>query len=572
MKSITVSLLVVLTALLLSNGACGERDMSGNQPDISHPAPEPEPAPSPEPDGTTVAGKVSTASGEPIAGVAVSDGVAVTLTDDNGVYRLQSDKSKGFVFVSIPGNYTVPLDGSLPQLHRNLTRPAGELEIHNFQLIPADNSSYAVLIHADQHLANRTEDIRQFNSRFIPDANATIGKQKALGRTVYSISLGDVSWDQFWESRNFNLNDAVKCFDSFGCPVFHTIGNHDNNPFVSGDWSSSGIFRQSVAPTYYSFNIGEVHYVVLDNVIYNNSGATGDKMGDRSYDRAVSQDQLEWLKADLALVKDKSAPLVICGHVPFMSNPSLSGEEVVTGRNLLNMAEIEQIIAPFTDVTIFSGHYHRNFTVDSPFLKGVREYNVASLSATLWWTGRSGYAGNHICTDGTPGGYGILEVDGRNLSYRYKGLGMADDYQFRVYDLNTVLIDRSCVTDPAYKDKVTEYADKYSKPNNNNDILINVFNWGPGWKIEVSEEGTPLKTTRVKAKDPLHIISYECMRLSHGAIPSSTSTLMTQNSIHFFKAHASKAGSAVTVKVTDNYGRVYSQTVTRPKQFSVSML
>jgi len=572
MKSITVSLLVVLSALLLWNGACGERDMPTKLPGEENPAPEPEPTPSPEPDGTTVAGKVRTSSGEPLAGVAVSDGVSVTLTDETGAYRLQSDKSKGFVFVSVPGNYTVPLKGSRPQLHCNLTLPANELEIHNFELIPADNSSYAVLIHSDQHLANRTEDVSQFNSRVIPDAAATISRQKSLGRAVYSISLGDISWEQFWESRNFNLNDAVECFDKFGCPVFHTIGNHDNNPYVSGDWLSSSIFRMNVAPTYYSFNIGEVHYVVLDNVIYNNPGASYGEMGDRSYDRAVSSDQLEWLKADLDIVKDKSAPLVICGHVPFMSNPSLSGQETVTGRNLLNMEEIEHIIAPFSNVTIFSGHYHRNFTVDSPFLKGVREYNVASLSATLWWTGKSGYAGNHICTDGTPGGYGILEVNGRDIKYRYKGLGMADDYQFRVYDLNTVIIDKDCVTNSKYKDKVTEYAGVYSKPNNNNEILVNVFNWGPGWKIEVTEEGTPLNTTRVKAKDPLHILSYECMRLSHGAIPTSTSTLMTQNSIHFFKARASKADTSVTVKVTDDSGRVYSQTIARPKQFCVSML
>ena len=44
--------------------------------------------------GTTVYGVVSTADG-PVQGVVVSDGVEVSVTDERGIYQLQSEKNGG---------------------------------------------------------------------------------------------------------------------------------------------------------------------------------------------------------------------------------------------------------------------------------------------------------------------------------------------------------------------------------------------------------------------------------------------------------------------------------------------
>ncbi|MDE7115955.1 MAG: calcineurin-like phosphoesterase C-terminal domain-containing protein, partial [Muribaculaceae bacterium] len=359
--------------------------------------------------------------------------------------------------------------------------------------------------------------------------NNFISRERDSGRNVYSISLGDSGWEQFWAANSFGLTDAVDCLGAIDCPTFHTIGNHDNNPYISDDWGSSEIFRKNVAPSYYSFNIGDVHFVILDNIIYNNPGATSSTMGERTYDRALTDRQLAWLREDLTAVSDKSAPLVICGHVPFYADPRLSGQTATTTRNMLNMDDLEDIIRPFSNVTLFSGHYHRNYTVASPYLDGVTEHNVASLSGSLWWTAKSGYSDNHICTDGSPGGYGILRVDNSTLDYSYKGAGFDESYQFRVYDLNTVRIDEDKVSGKTkYKNLVRDYADVYYYGSTSDEILVNVFSWQPGWDIRIEEEGVILPVTRVRTKDPLHILSYECQRLSHNAVPSQTSTLLTQ--------------------------------------------
>lgn len=574
MKNIAITPFVVLSGLLFGSSSCSHT----TPPDImeipsNEETPEkPGESAGEQTDGATIIGKVTTPEGTPIADIVVSDGIKVTLTDKNGEYRIVSDKSCNCVFVSLPGNYTAELNNNLPQFYQTLTLPPKQAEIHNFKLYPADNYSSTIIIHADQHLANRTEDLKQFNSKVLPDINSFITHEKQSGRNVVSISLGDSSWDQFWKSNSFDLMDAVKCLQDINSPIFHTIGNHDNNPYIADDWKSSAIFRMNIAPSYYSFNIGDAHFIILDNVIYNNPGATASEMGERSYDRALTENQLEWLKADLSTISDKTSPLVICAHVPFYAEPTLSGQNITTKRNMLNTDKLEEIISSFTNVTLFSGHYHRNFNVESPYLPGVTEHNVASLSGSLWWTGKSGYAGNHLCTDGTPGGYGVLRLDGKKLNYSYKCIGFDENYQFRVYDLNKVRIDESCVSgNTQYKKMVKDYADIYYQVSNNNEVLVNLFSWQPGWKIEIEEEGVPLYTSRVRTKDPLHILSYECQRLSHNAVPTATSTFSTQYSTHFFKARASKPDTRVTVKVTDNFGKIYIQTIDRPKNFSVKM-
>lgn len=577
MKNIAITLFVVLSVLFFGSSSCRHVSIPDMPETPENPSPgstpeTPEPPAGEQTDGATIIGKVTSTNGMPIANVVVSDGTKVVQTDANGEYRIVSDKSCGCVFVSLPGNYSAESINNLPQIFQLLSSPSNQTEIHNFTLHPVDNSSSTIIIQADQHLANRTEDINQFHSRILPDMNNFISHEKETGRNIYSISLGDSSWDQFWRSNSFDLMDAVKCLQYINCPIFHTIGNHDNNPYVADDWKSSSIFRMNVAPSYYSFNIGDVHFVILDNVIYNNPGASASEMGERSYDRALTENQLEWLKADLSTISDKTTPLVICAHVPFYGEPSLSGQNITTKRNMLNTDRLEEIISSFENVTLFSGHYHRNFSVESPYIKGVTEHNVASLSGSLWWTGKSGYAGNHLCTDGTPGGYGVLRINGRNIDYSYKCIGFDEDYRFRVYDLNKVRIDESCVSgNTKYKEMVKDYADVYYKANSNNEILVNLFSWQPGWKIEIKEEGAPLYASRVRTKDPLHILSYECQRLSHNAVPTKTSTFSTQYSTHFFKAKATKADSDITIIVTDNSGRNYTQVIKRPKDFSVKM-
>ena len=68
-----------------------------------------------------------------------------------------------------------------------------------------------------------------------------------------------------------------------------------------------GVHR-GFGPTHYSFDLGSVHYVVINNVFYHGAGYLG----------YVDATQLAWLAADLASV-ERGAPVVVFLHIPALS-------------------------------------------------------------------------------------------------------------------------------------------------------------------------------------------------------------------------------------------------------------
>ncbi|KJD31610.1 metallophosphoesterase [Tamlana nanhaiensis] len=506
-------------------------------------------------------------NGEGIANVTVSDGYDVTVTDAQGRYYLASLKKTGFVFISVPGNYEVTNVGSAPQFFKRVSNSTETVEQKDFSLIQVSNDNHVVLPLADWHLANRNNDLEQFTSKVLPDINNTIGKYSANGTKVYALTLGDLTWDAYWYNNNFGLNDYVPYMNKVNAPVFNLIGNHDNDPYYANDWEAENKYRDIIGPTYYSFNLGKVHYVVLDSVEYINSGASQGTIGSRNYNERLTNDQLEWLKKDLATITDKSTPIILAMHTPLYKHPALdtNGNQVNT-TDLLNGSTLKNALSEFATVHVLSGHTHVNFSVED---NNIMEHNTAALCATWWWTGRSGYADNHICKDGSPGGYGIWEMNNRDIKWRFKGIGYDEDYQFRTYDVNSIHITAANYAPNSNDTDLADYADVYASPSTNNDVLINVWGYDSQWQIEVLEGNTPLEISRVSTKDPLHIISYDALRLNAGATP--TSAFVTNKTAHFFKVTAAAPDSTLNIKVTDRFGNVYTENMERPKALTLDM-
>lgn len=516
----------------------------------------------PDIEGMTIKGVVHS-NGVGIAGVVVSDGYEVTKTDENGVYYLPSEKKTGFVFISVPGNYEVPLVDNIPQFYKRVAPGTGVVQ-HDFALNPTTNSKHVVVALADWHLANRNEDISQFNAGIIPDVNALVNDYASSNAKVYGLTLGDMSWDLYWYDNNFGLVEYKSEMKKVNVPMFNVIGNHDYDPYVTNDWDASKKYRDVLGPTYYSFNLGEVHYVVLDSIQWVNTGGAQGNVGQRNYNDVISTEQIEWLQKDLATLEDKSTPVVLALHTPLYRNPGLDANGNQVDSHALNNANtLIAALNGFSEVYILSGHIHTNYTVKNG---AITEFNVGAVCATWWWTGRSGYAGNHICKDGSPGGYGVLEIEGRDVKFYYKSVGMPKNYQFRAYDLNKVHITAQNHAPNSTDTALEPYVGEFGAPRTSNEVLINVWSYGPGWSIEVTEGGNSLPVKRVVTKDPLHIISYEAKRLNAQAAP--TSSFVSSETAHMFKVTASSPTSTLEIKVTDPYGRVYTESMQRPKEFT----
>lgn len=502
---------------------------------------------------------------KPLPNVVVSDGYNVVQTDEQGRYYIQSDKKSGFVFISVPGNYEVAIkDNNQPVFFYRLAKD-DSVEQHDFELTATDNTNHVLLALADMHLANRNNDLSQFKLRFLPDLNTTVEKYRSEGKKVYGLTLGDMTWDQYWYSNRYDLSKYLITIKSVDLPIFNCTGNHDNNPYCADDWQAEQAYKDIIGPTYYSFNLGNAHYIVLDNIQYINTGASQGTIGKRNYNKKLTEDQLSWLKKDLATVTDKNAPLFVAMHAQLYANPtSLPQKNTISmsgGSTLVNY------LKEFTNAHVITGHTHINYTIEPS--DQLIEHNIAAVCATWWWTGKNGYANNHICKDGSPGGYKIFSINDNDVKWLYKGIKEEESKQFRSYDLNQCHITAEAFAPESTEAEMGAYSDTYGTKNNKNEILVNVWGYDPEWKVEMTENGKPLEVTRVVAKDPLHIISYEAKRLNVGATP--TADFVSCATAHMFKATASNATSTIEIKVTDRFGNTYSETMNRPKSLSCSM-
>lgn len=523
-------------------------------------------------DGMTIKGVVS-CDARGIASVVVSDGVEVTTTDENGFYWLPSKKEAGQVFISLPAGYATADKSGMPDIWRRLEKPANQIEQHNFALVAAPGDDHVVVLLADPHLANRgsssSDDMNQFRNKFVPDVNATIAKYQQEGKRVIGVALGDISWDTYWYQNNYKVEDAAKDMARINVPVFECMGNHDNDIKATTDFKASEPWRKSVAPRYYSFNVGKVHYVVLDNIEYLSNGT--DKLAENAMIDAV---QMEWLRKDLATIIDKNTPIAICMHIPLHGHPGRSESgELLPKIQLQNADEFLAALQGFKKVRLLTGHTHVNYNI--PVNENIIEHNIAAVCATWWWTGK--YYNTHICRDGSVGGYGVMEWTGTNYNRYFKGMGKDRNYQFRVYDRNNVWfkmadwLPNQDITNASVISNFNYVTQDYAREHKGDEIIIDIFSWEDSWKLEVTENGKVLPWQVTNWFEPLHIANYDLFRVNKNNENLAGSAGKTAATSHLFRVVASSPTSTIHVKVTDCYGNVYQETVTRPKPFSVTM-
>lgn len=511
-------------------------------------------------EGSTVYGRVF-CDGKGLQGVVVTDGYEVTATDNNGVYQLRSAKKNAMVWISIPSGYK-PLNAGVQSLFYAYTsKDASAVERIDFELFrDGDQTNHKMLFFGDIHLAARTRDRQQFET-FTSEVESFVRSHS--NEKIYAITLGDMTWDVYWYSNNYNFQSYLKDINANikSLTVFHTMGNHDHDMKTSVDGSSQGwnavdwdcaeAYRRNLGPNYYSFNIGRVHYISLDNIYCKNTA--GGASDDRHYEDAVSDDALAWLRKDLEYV-DKSTQIVLTMHAPYTTQDG--------NLSLNNGGLLVNCFKGFGKVLFVTGHTHRMSTTQR---QGVIEHNSGAVCATWWWGGYNNPTLN-IAPDGSPGGYRVMDFSGTDYVSYYKAVGRDEQYQFRTYDRNAICIDPSKVKySSEYRSCLSSYGN-YGIPSSANEVIINVWDWNPGWKIDVTENGKALKVTQSDGYDPIFHLAYNDYRYDKTGSPGFTA----YRTNHLFKVTASSASSSLEIRVTDDEGRVYSETMKRPKAFTIN--
>lgn len=448
-------------------------------------------------------GKVS-CKGQGVAGVIVTDGISVTQTNNKGEYLLAGNKNSEFVYLSSPAGYTVPVENSVPQFfHRVNEDEKGNI---NFQLLPtnSDETQHGFVVWADPQIKSVKE--AQQAREVVNDLKDFIDNHSRI--TFHGMGCGDIVGD------NPILFDSTKTMLSeLKIPFYQSIGNHDMHYDNRSNESAAEMFKNHFGPDYYSFNRGEIHYVVLNDVFYVGR--------DYFYIGYLEEEQLSWLEKDLSFVKPGTT-VVVALHIP----TALNEEDIQQfsysniSKSVANKKALYKILEPYQG-HIISGHMHvSNNVVISPKLF---EHNVSSVCGA-WWQGP-------FAQDGTPKGYAVFEANGAELSWYFKSAGYNKDYQFRVYSVGE-------------NQEQMEY------------ITANVWNWDPAWKIFWYENGTKMgEMEQYSGKDPGTVDAFSNKdKLDYKWIGAATTN-------HLFRARPQNASAEITVEVIDRFGNSYSKKI-----------
>jgi hypothetical protein len=279
------------------------------------------------------------------------------------------------------------------------------------------------------------------------------------------------------------------------------------------DEGSSETFKEQFGPTYYSYNRGKIHYVVLDDVFF--MGVAKRYMG------YITESQLQWLEQDLKHVSAGST-VIVSLHIPTNTgqhNRDKSVEQELGGV-VVNRQRLYDVLKPYT-VHFMSGHTHFN----EVWIEGnMTEHNHGTVCGA-WWTGP-------ICGDGTPSGYGVYEVDGDKLSWYYKSTGQPKSHQLRIYS----------------KGRHKDYPEEF---------CANVWNYDKNWKVEWFADGKAMgKPEQRTAFDPW------AFELFAGAkMPSTRAWIEPNKTDHLFFMKAESSVREIKVSATDPFGNTYTESL-----------
>jgi len=381
-------------------------------------------------------------TGEPgIPGVVVSNQREAVKTDEKGFFRLPVG-DETIIFVSRPAGYDSPLDennfrqfyfihqpaGSPAGLKYPGIAPTGKLPpVIYFPLTQATiaEDTFDVVVMGDPQTAT-AEEIGFFRDSIVTGLLQT--------KARFYLGLGDIMYN------DLGLYDPMnRLVGQIGIPIHHVMGNHDMNFQVPGYIHEAETFKRFHGPDYYSFNYGQVHFVVLNSVKYQGWNRQEDKAG--KYTGFIHERQLTWLKNDLAFVPAGHL-VVLCMHIPIISDlyPDDDYSRIVNRTDLFKVLESRQ------HLLALAGHMHFVEYIEFTPAHGWNGRAIfpsltAGAGCGTWWHGPRDPGGIPfgMCTDGAANGYFLFTFQDNRYRYRFQATGPAAGSQMRINSPGGVL-------------------------------------------------------------------------------------------------------------------------------------
>ncbi len=469
--------------------------------------------------------------GEPTLGnMRVSNGRQIVATDAEGRYQLGVDDDD-IVFVIKPSGWRTPLDENhLPRFYY-IHKPAGSPQAKFGGVAPTGPLPASIDFplypqrEPEQFRAILFGDPQPRNQKEVDYIAHDVVEELIGAEASFGVTLGDIVFDDLDVFEPINKTIAL-----IGIPWSNVIGNHDINTDAKNDAQSDETFERVYGPAYYSFDYGQVHCLVLDDIEW-----YVDEEGKRGkYRGGLGTEQMEFIRNDLKRIPEDQLVMLLM-HIPLV--------------DVRDRQELYRLIEKRPFCISVSGHTHHHehrFITKRDGWEGPKpHHHIINVTVSgSWWSGAPDERGipHTTMADGAPNGYSIISFDGTKYVLDFKAAGRAAGYQMQINAAENVRVDQIAQAE----------------------VYVNVFNGSERSKVEMQVgEADWIEMQRVVQADPGLQAVYEAEAALLATQDSKPFTVIKKpkGSTHLWKAklpHSLSVGThLIRVRTTDMHGRSY---------------
>lgn len=353
-----------------------------------------------------------------IENVLVSNGNDVVATDRHGTYSIPVTDDT-IIFVIKPAGWMTPVgpNDTVPRFYY-IHKPNGSPVMQYAGVAPTgplpasvdfplhrqkERDTFRVICLGDTQVRN-VEEVRFLAHDIIEDID--------VGDAVFGMTLGD---NVFNDLSVFE--PLVETMNAFRIPWRYVPGNHDHNHDAPTVETTDDTFERVFGPSYYAFNYGRVHFIVLNDI--------GHEAGKDQYNGRLGERQRAFVANDLRYVNPKQL-IVLLMHIPIMT--------------LADSKELYELLRGFPHTFSLSAHTHdqQNLFVDQAAgwpQETAHHHLIQATACGSWWGGNFGDEGIPVTpmSDGGPNGYSIITFDGDEYAVEFRAARRSPEHQMNIW-------------------------------------------------------------------------------------------------------------------------------------------